>query len=347
MNQQHHNSIDLLLKKTLSSPHAPEEVLNQKTKNLMKEKISLGKTSRKTMPKSILIASMLIIAMSVTAFAVWNLLSADQFADHIQYPVLAEAFRSEGAIQINESVTSNGYKITLLGIVSGKGLKPLPDDTEVDAEKSYAVVAIENLNEKMPDTSEDSYDEVPFFISPLIKGLLPWHINIATMGGGYSSSVIDGIMYRLIECDSIEMFADRDIYLAVSSSTFYDINAFAFDFETGEISPNPDYQGVNVLFTLPIDKKKADPEKAQQFLNERYDGDYKKEMRKIEIHVKVQQYLDEIFLGERTEEQVRSKIIPFLEERYKGEYTEEMIEEIINTAMLKESSENVKIILQE
>ncbi|AOT70625.1 DUF4179 domain-containing protein [Geosporobacter ferrireducens] len=347
MKQHQHDSIDLLLKKTLSSAHAPDELLNQRTKNLMKEKMVLKKTSKKSMSRMILIASMLTIAMSVTAFAIWNLLSADEFADHVQYPVLAEAFRSEGAIQINESVTSNGYKITLLGIVSGKGLTPLPDNADIEAEKSYAVVAIENLNGKMPDTSEAAYDDVPFFISPLVKGLIPWHINIATMSGGYSSSVIDGVMYRLIECDSIEMFADRGLYLAVSSSTFYDTEAFVFDFQTGEISPNPDYKGVNVLFDLPIDKTKADPQKSQQFLEDRYGGDYKKEMKQIEIHVKVQQYLDENYRGDRTEDEVRAKITQFLEERYKGDYTEEMIKEMVEGAMLKERSDSSKIILNE
>ncbi|HEX2926510.1 MAG TPA: hypothetical protein VHP38_09690 [Ruminiclostridium sp.] len=36
-------------------------------------------------------------------------------------------------------------------------------------------------------------------------------------------------MYRLIECDSIEMFADRGVYLCVSTSTLYDNMAFNYD----------------------------------------------------------------------------------------------------------------------
>lgn len=76
------------------------------------------------------------------------------------------------------------------------------------------------------------------------------------------------------------MFADRGFYLAVIS----DVNAFgAFDynFDSGEITPKADYDGVNVIFNLPIDKKKANPEKAQQFLDELYKGDYEGEMKRI------------------------------------------------------------------
>ncbi|SNS05618.1 hypothetical protein SAMN05446037_1003174 [Anaerovirgula multivorans] len=61
----------------------------------------------------------------------------------------------------------------------------------------------------------------------------------------------------------------------ISSGAFYDTSAFDFNFQSGEISPNPDFHGVNVLFDLPLDKAKADPEKVQRFLDERYNGDYK------------------------------------------------------------------------
>lgn len=86
--------------------------------------------------------------------------------------------------------------------------------------------------------------------------------------GGYSEFVIDGIMYRLIECDGVEIFADRGLYLCISTSAFYDINAFNYNEETGEITPSPDYNGANALFNLPFDTAKADHEKAEKYLKE-------------------------------------------------------------------------------
>lgn len=258
-----YNSIDLLLKKALSSTHVPDRELNERIKNRMKERIVLKKRRTKSI-RVILIAAMFIIVMSFTVFAVRNLLSADECANHFEAcTVLADAFKSEDAIQINESVTSGEYIVTLLGMVSGKRLTW--DD--IDDEKTYAVVAIEKQSGKMPDTMDDKYDDEQFFVSPLIKGLKPWQVNICTLNGGYREAVIDGVMYRLIDCDSIEMFADRGIYLCISSSNFYDINAFVYNSKSGEIRSNPEYDGVNVLFDLPIDKTKADPKKAQEFLN--------------------------------------------------------------------------------
>lgn len=121
----------------------------------------------------------------------------------------------------------------------------------------------------MPATSEPEYGQDPFFVSPLIKGLKPWQVNITTMNGGYSEAVIDGIMYRLIECDGVEMFADRGVYLAVSNgSSFFSKDAFAYNESTGEISANNDYKGTAILFELPLDPTKADPVKAESYLQE-------------------------------------------------------------------------------
>lgn len=121
---------------------------------------------------------------------------------------------------------------------------------------------------KMPGTSDEAYGQVPFFISPLIKGQKPWQVNIASMNRGYSECVVDGVMYRLIECDGVEMFADRGLYLCVSTTRFFDINAFDYDEKTGEVSPKAEFDGVNVLFDLPLDVKKADHEKAGKYLKQ-------------------------------------------------------------------------------
>ncbi|SNS92668.1 hypothetical protein SAMN05446037_10286 [Anaerovirgula multivorans] len=353
--QHQHDSIDLLLKRTLNSTHSPDEVLNQKIKKRMKEKMNMERTRRKSVYKVSLIASLLIIVMSVGAFAAWNYLSPDELAEHFEYSVLSEAFKGEDAILINKSETSGEYKFTLMGIVSGKGLglTSFSDDYDIDTEESYIAVAIEKLNGKMPDIQSEEYGNERFFISPLIKGLIPWHVNVASLDiGGYNESVIDGVQYRLISCSSIEMFADRGIYLAVSSGgDFYDTNAFTFDFESGEIIPNPDFDGVNVIFDLPIDKAKADPKKVEEFLNERYQGDYVKEMKRIEIHVKAQQYFDEEYQGDYQKDEMKASLQKLLDGLFSGEYTEEMLEEMVENAIfskkLEEDRSNPEIVQQQ
>ncbi len=119
----------------------------------------------------------------------------------------------------------------------------------------------------MPSMQDDEYGNMPFYVSPYIKGLKPWQVNAHTMNGGHSEMVIDGVMYRIIDCDEITMFADRGIYLGINTGSFYNSDAFIFNEETGELKSNPDYDGTSAVFDLPIDKSLANPEKSQQYLD--------------------------------------------------------------------------------
>ncbi len=131
----------------------------------------------------------------------------------------------------------------------------------------YAAVAIERLDgTSMADTSDEQYAELRFFISPLIAGLKPWQYNIVSMNGGYTDIVEDGILYRLISCDDIALFADRELYLCISDTVFYDTNAYQYDENSGKISRNTEYDGINLLFSLPIDASKADRAAAAAYL---------------------------------------------------------------------------------
>ena len=87
------------------------------------------------------------------------------------------------------------------------------------------------------------------------------------MHGGYHQFIENGVLYRLIECDDIELFADKKLYLCVSDTNFFSVDAFSFDEETGVITEKPDYNGLNILFDLPLDAAKANPEKAKAYVD--------------------------------------------------------------------------------
>jgi hypothetical protein len=141
---------------------------------------------------------------------------------------------------------------------------------EIHPDRTYAVVSIARQDgSKMPDTRDAEYCKVPFFVSPLVKGKKPWQANIASMNGGYSELVVDGVMYRVIECDGLEMFADRGLYLCISDTSFYSIKAFEYDEATGQVTPNKDYKGVNALFELPLNTGNADSERAEEYLKKK------------------------------------------------------------------------------
>ena len=110
-----------------------------------------------------------------------------------------DAFQGKDAVSVNESQEYGGYRVTLLGAVSGKNISEYletDDQGQVEDDRFYAAVAIERTDgTPMPDTRDDAYGEEPFYVSPYIKGLEPWNYGLMTMGGGYSEFVRDGIQY--------------------------------------------------------------------------------------------------------------------------------------------------------
>ncbi|MEI7027046.1 hypothetical protein [Paenibacillus sp. y28] len=257
-----------LLRQSLAPTVEPEEQLNQSLIHQLENR-------RRTRPKykkrlsAALLAAALLLVLSVSAYAATKLLNANQVAVQFEDRLLANAFASADALRIEHSQNAGDYHFTLHGLVSGSGLSEFPNASEqIFPDRTYAVVSISRQDGKpMPDVADPEYGKEPFFISPLIKGLEPWKFNIVTMNGAYSEDVIDGVMYRLIACDQIEIFADKGVYLAISSgSPFYNNKAFAYDAATGEIHANKDYPGAAVLFDLPLNPAKADPVKAETYM---------------------------------------------------------------------------------
>ena len=248
-------NIDVLLKQALKSTETPEKELIQKVKyefiSEQKEKnIPMNKTIKKSFI-AIVTAVMAVVIMSGTAFAAWYFLKPSEIADKFENPALSAAFESDTAVNINETVTSGNYKLTLLAAVAGKDITDMPyyNSDAIKSDRTYTVIAIQNA-----EGTAMTYDE-PFFASPLVKGVEPSMKNAANMNGGYSELVIDGILYRIIECDNVEMFADKGLYFAICDGVFYNTDAFIYNEQTGEISSNPAYSGTSAIFDLPLDKK--------------------------------------------------------------------------------------------
>ncbi len=268
------HDMDDLLKYALSSKIEPDDRLNQEIlkKAWKKEAEIMGTQKRKRIPAAVALAVLVLSVGSFTVYAAWRYLTPGQVAEVTKDKGLAAAFNGEDAVAVHEVQEYGNYRITLLGIVSGRRLSEfISQDGQgnVYDDRTYVVTAIEHTDgTPRPDTSEESYGKDPFFISPLIEGLDPAQYNIVTMNGCYSEIVEDGIQYRIAECDNVEIFADREIFLCVSDGTFYNTEAYQFDKESGAISRNESYQGTNALFTLPLEKKKADKRAAEDYIRE-------------------------------------------------------------------------------
>ena len=256
------------------------ETLIQTTKNKMLVSISNHTNNKLSKEKPIMIkrsistaaiVALAVMLLTATAFAAWYFLKpsevAEQFGDHR----LSAAFKGDTAININQSVTSGGYTFTLLSIASGNDVSDMPfySDGELNSDRTYAVLAIHKTNGMLIDRQSDDYIDNSFFVSPLIKGTNPALVNIMSMNGTYSETVTDGIIYRIIECDNVEIFADRGLYLAVcSGGSFFNWDAFSWNEQSGEIKANPNFSGASAVFDLPIDQRFADPTKAEQYMKD-------------------------------------------------------------------------------
>lgn len=209
-----------------------------------------------------------MLAVSVSAGAAGHYLNSREVAEHFDMDNMAKAFSDGEGIEINQTQSYGGYNITLMGVASGKNLGWAGDAQPLDESKTYAIVAFERADgTPMPDGRDDAAEAEEFFLSPLIEGYNPVNFNAMTMNGAASWTVIDGVRYQLVECDNVEIFADHRLHLCVMDRMMYDGAAYDYDPRTGAIRPNADYEGMNLLFDLPLDAGKADPQKAKEYLS--------------------------------------------------------------------------------
>lgn len=272
------SDIDQILRDVLTSTEEPDRKLNEKIINQIKEAEYMRKFNKRRIPTTALVVVLMLVISSISVYAAWRCLSPSQVAEVVEDKKLTDAFLSDDAITINESQIYEDYKITLLGVVSGENLSDYVSTHNdiVQNNRTYVVVAIEHVDgTPMPDTRDPEYDKISFFVSPLIKGRNPVEFNIITMHGGYTQIVEDGIMYRIAECNNVEVFADHGLYICVSDTIFYEPSAYIYDEETGVISRNEAYEGVNALFELPLDINKANPDAAKEYINQLKDSQKK------------------------------------------------------------------------
>ncbi len=209
-----------------------------------------------------LVAAAVAAALTITAAAAVVLLRPQDVAQQAGNAALAAAFEGGDAVTVNETRTVGDYDVTLMGLVSGEGLSRVESlSGGVPRDKTYAVLAYART-----DGTAIQEDVPELTVSPLVEGYAPWALNAWTLGGGTHTFAQDGTLYYLFECDSIEPFADRTVYLSVYPGTHIPPSAELFDFDegTGAITA----KGAAALFALPLDPAKADPQKAQEAAND-------------------------------------------------------------------------------
>ena len=122
---------------------------------------------------------------------------------------------------------------------------------KVNNNTTYIVTSIESAaGSKLPIPSYKDYIENDMKI-PFVRGINQSALYIYTIGGGYSEIVENGVQYRILECDTIEMFADKGVYLAICDNNSFN-TLYNYNKTTGGITPSKEYEGLNLLFDLPL-----------------------------------------------------------------------------------------------
>ncbi len=254
-----HKEIDEILKAALSPIETPSSELNQRIFMKMEEQHSMKWSKTKWIAACAIIC---ILVVPTTIYAAQRLLSPKEVALEVGDDKLSESFEEEG-IETYQTETDGVYMVTYLGYVNGKTMSDRTGSAwELNPERTYVATAIERIDGK------EISDMDTLFVSPLIQGLKPWVYNIASMNGSYVSTIIDGVLYRIIECDNIEIFSDKKLYLIVSDTPFYSVEAYDYDEETGLLKANEAYEGTNILFNMELDSNKADSEKAEAYIKQ-------------------------------------------------------------------------------
>ena len=234
------------------------DLLQTRARELEKERTKM--TISKTKKIAVLIAACIsLLAVSVSAAMLW--MTPAQVAEEHNQPLLAEAFKGPDAIEINETQESGDFAVTLLGLVSGRNLDTLNPDLEKD--HTYSVLALRRLDGTALTTQD--FDFISYTMTPLVAGCSPTAVNNWTLNAGASGFAKDGLYYYLLDTQSIEMFADRTVYMAFYEGGAPNNSIFTVN-DDGTIAFCEDFEGVHALFTLPLDPSKADPKAARAFV---------------------------------------------------------------------------------
>lgn len=204
-----------------------------------------------------------VALFTVSAYAASRWLSPAQVADLHGDPALAQAFESDDAVKLNQTAETGDLAVTLAGLVSGENLSRWT--SQADQARTYAVMILESLNGT--PLNRDDFPLIDYTLTPLVAGFTPWSVNSWTLNAGASLLEQDGVLYYLLDVQSIEMFADHTVYLAFYQGTVPNRDTFTMA-EDGTISFAENFEGPHAMFTLPLDQSKADPAAVEQFMDD-------------------------------------------------------------------------------
>jgi len=226
----------------------PSDSFKQDTIILLKQhKINSAKEEKTMFKRKSMVAIAAVVltfVLALSAVAVSVLLRPSQVADKLNEPALAEVFEDDATV-INQSVESNGYNITLMGIASGKNLVKY---AETDSTKTYVIIAVSRTD----GTKLRIEDNCPVGFTPIFDGTAAWQFNGFDLNFGISSFVEDGVYYSLFCYDDLSEYIEKGLTIFAFDGDLLGPSShiFTFDSKTGKTDYNKSYDGVKASFRL-------------------------------------------------------------------------------------------------
>lgn len=255
------SNLDEMLYESLEASCEPSEHLNHQIMD-RRSQMSKGTMIRKGLATAATFGC-LLLAGGTVVYAIGHYLSPAEIATEFNKGnALAKAFKSKSAITVNETQKTGDYIVTLLGMVSGKDLELCISEDEVSdlkADRSYIALAISMKDGTLMKEENKT-------LSPLVSGIDWRDVTIADMDATLHWFTKDGVVYELLECDDLEIFAGRGVQLGVVDQFGDESEAFKMDKATGKYEKTGGYEGCNALFTLPIDPGKGDESAVTAYL---------------------------------------------------------------------------------
>ena len=233
-----------------------ERTVQRLEQQVRKEPPAMKKT------RTLLFAACLAAVLIGSVAAAVHMLTPGEVAAFHGDETLSTAFAGEDAVVLDQTAVCGEYTFRLAGMVSGAGLSDFCPDAVSD--RSYLVVS----RARTDGTPLQEATITDYTVTPLVAGYLPWEVNIWTLGGSASAFLRDGVVYYIYEFDSVEMFADHTVYLAVYEGGSVPSAEVLTPAEDGSISYNPDFTAPHAIFEVPLDASKADPAAVDAFMSQ-------------------------------------------------------------------------------
>lgn len=220
----------------------------------------------------IAVAVLLTLCLTVGAAATVSMMTAKDVSRYYMDGNIEAAYSGENAVALEEKADLGEYIVTLSGMAH-------------DEDHTYISLSYQHKDGSPYDVEKE--DPFKIGVELLVSGLPPYVLNRNTMGiHGEGITVEDGVLYDTFSFPNMEAFADHTIYLAIYDCVFsadeYPVKSQAdpsnskFRISVTEaVKMNEDgsmeflegYPNAHAMFVLPFDQSKADPEKAQEYLD--------------------------------------------------------------------------------